>query len=345
MVFTAAGITRNLHDYGVKRTEYEASCKSAIDELVQIRAQATINYDREACLIDLLEDVENGKDLTTTKATLDVGSKTVKLCAGPVAGIASNIITSTMKKQGGDFVSDLTESAIEEGLNQVQKEAAKEFVNSASEWAFEFATDLFGVAAVALAPVAVGLAGVAAVTACAVSSTARETCTDYISATIKGTGALFSEAFSSGKNREIVGSYRIWNRKWTKNNERQAVLDQKNTELNKLNDDLNLLTANLSATKHQIKERRKAFFNRFVRFFRGSDLLTRMFSAMSKRFENEKHLQENLKAEKKSGRLAIKTQNELITALNDEVNQLGQKVLDKKLIVDNLEKEYSNHLE
>lgn len=352
MAFTAVGMARNLHDFGLKRTEYEAACKSTIDSLIQIRAESAINYKVEASLIEFLEEIENGKDQAAGKTALDLGSKTVKLCAGPVAGVASSILTSVVKKQGAgseDLVGDLTESVMEAGINQIQKEATKEICNTTSEWAFGYAADWLGIAAgtaaVAFAPMAIGVAGIVGATACVMSSTVRAACTDYVSATAKGTGALFSEVFSNGKNREIISSYKLWNHKWTKYKAKQAVIDQKNTEIEYQNDALRLHRTNRAAVKNQIKERKKEFFNRFVHFVNwSSDLLTRIFSSMSTRFEKEINVQNELRAEKKNLKISIRDQIDLIENLNGEVDQLSLKLLNKKPIVDNLEIEYSNLL-
>lgn len=357
MAFTAVGIARNLHDYGHKATEYEATCKSTIDSLIQIRAQATINYKEEADLITFLEEIENGKDISTGKAALDLGNKTVKLCIGPTAGIASNIITSVVKNQSAgndDLVGNLSQAVLNEGINQIQKEATKELCNSTTELVADYAADWFGfaagTAALAFAPLAFGVAGLAGITACALSSTVRDTCMDYVTNTAKGAGALFSEAFQNGKTKKIIDSYKLWHHKWTKLNGKQEDLNQITADLQSLNDGQDLNKTNLKNAKKQIKTRRKErFYNRFVYWMNGkssfAQSLTRLLTSISQGFEKEVNAQNQLIAEKRNLKISIKNQDKLIVQITKEVDQLKQKLQLKKPIVDNLEKEYSNHLE
>lgn len=348
MAFTAIGMTGNLHDLGQKRTEYEVACKRTIDSLIQIRAQATINYSEEFELIKLLEEIENGKDLSTGNTALELGNKTVKLCIGPTAGIASNIITSVVKG------SDLSEAIFNEGLNQIQKEAKKELCNTTTELVADYAADWFGIAAgtaaLAMAPLAFGVAGLAGIAACVMSSTVRDTCVDYVTNTAKGAGALFSEAFQNGKTKKVIDSYKLWHHKWSKFNGKQEVLDLITADLQALSDGQIQNKANLKNTKNQIKARRKErFYNRFVywvndksSFFQS---LTRTFSSMSTKFEKEVNEQNQMLTEKRNLKISIKNQAKVIVQVTKEVDQLAQKLQLKKPIVDNLEKEYSNHLE
>lgn len=351
MAFTAAGITRKLHDYGVQTEKYEESCKEIINKLIQIRAQIVINYADEADQISSLENLEKEKNQSTSKTSYELGNKTVKLCAGPVAGIASSIVTSTLKKQGEgseDLVIDLAESALEVGVDQIEKEATKEIYDATSQWAFGVAADWLGIAVetatVAFAPLTVGVAGLACATACAMSPTVRETCVNYVSETVKGAGALFFEVFSKGKIPKIIDSYKLWNHTWTEYEDEKASYFQKVADMENERYLLRLQETNLAATKAQIKERRKKLFNRFVSVIRNSDFLTQVFSSISKSFEKEKNIQNNLKAEKKNGRIKLEAQRNLIMTSNDEVVQLFDKLILKKIVVDNLEIEYSNHL-
>lgn len=102
------------------------------------------------------------------------------------------------------------------------------------------------------------------------------------------------------------------------------------------------------ATKKQIKERRKKCFKGFVYWVNGKSaffkFLTCTFSAISSRFKKEKNVQNDLIAEKKNLKISIQDQKVTIANMNDEIDQLAEKLLFKKPIVDNLEIEYSNHL-
>ena len=351
MVFTAVGITRNLHEYGEQRTEYEDACNHAIDALIQIRAQKTINYKREADLILVLEDIENRKNQSTSKTSIELGSKTVKLCAGPVAGIASSIVTSTLKKQGAgseDLAADLAESALEVGIDQIKKEATKEICNATSDWAFGFAADWLGIAAgtaaIAFAPLTLGAVGLVGVTACAMSSTVRDTCSDYVSATAKGAQALFSEAVSDNKVPKIIDSYNLWKHKWTKYNESLSNFNPKYTKMTTWQEALAVQKKKFEAVDAEIKAGEKVFFNRFVRYVKGCDILSRLFSFFSTRFEKEKNTQNDLKLKKKTAKISVEWQTKRLATLKDEVNNLHTEIFREKLVVDKLEEEYLNHL-
>lgn len=211
MALTTVGIAKNLYDCGQNRLKYENQSQSILNELIQLRAQSAINYEEESRLIQDLEILENNNHDNTQAAVLDVGSKTVKVCAGPAAGFATKVVTQVAKKQnaGSDqgLVSDITDSLTHEVKNEATKTACKKTAEWAADW--------LGVAGMVglMANPAVGLAVGTAAAASLLIPSVRESAYDFISSACKGTEAIIDETSSKlfsgvNKNQQIIDSYR-----------------------------------------------------------------------------------------------------------------------------------------
>ena len=356
MAFTAVSMARNLSQLGQKTEQYEADYRLTMESLNKIRAEATIDYEKEVQLIQFLEEIEDEKDISTGKTALELGNKTVKLCAGPTVGIVSSIFTSVVKKQSSgseDLASNVSDSLLEAGINQVQKEATKELYSMATDWLAECAADWLGIAAgtaaIAMAPVAVGATVLVGGAACALSPSIRATCSDYISETAKGAGALFSQAVSDGKSRSLIQSHRLWHHKWTRLKRREKTFNKIAAELQSLKDGHIQNQDGLTRITSQIKAFENAsFYHRFVSWVNDKSPLfqtiTRLFSSLSESFKKSVSEQNKLKSEKRHFKISINNQEKLILHVTKAVDQLAEKIQLKKSIVDNLEKAYSSHL-
>lgn len=361
MAFSIAGGLKNIHRYGVNHMHYKNASREIIAKVLDLRGKKVIDYQAEALAIKALKDIESIKDSATTRTASDLGSKAVKICAGPAAGIATKMIGTVAYKQqaGGDIQDSIAESAMEVVESQVTKTVYQE----ASNWFMETAADWFGLGAgtlaVAAAPVAVGAVAIAGVAACAVSEKARNTCLDVLGNTVNGVKGLLSEAaglaLPAGGNVKILAAYKVWNQKKKKflikevKLKENASLLKKDTETLKgtiamqnsdvegnknaiskeqkvLDDHKNLLDGNKDSYdvfKMAIKERTEKGLGCFVKFFKHSECLNHLFSFISKSFKREKIIQDDLRSKKNDFKIEVGNQTKNVQLINSSVARLN----------------------
>lgn len=257
MVLSTAGIAINLYACGQKRSKYEENTHSILDELIQLRAQAVINYDEESKLIHSLATFESDNYNATQATVLDVGSKTVKVCAGPAAGFATKIVTGVAKKQnaGSDqsLLNDLSDSLAKEVTNEATKTACKK----TAEWAVDWlgVAGMVGLMATPAAGIALGTAAVASL----LIPSVREGAYDFVSSACKGTEAIISDTASkiflgNNKNQKIINAYQKFE---TKKGKLEACVEEKSELDSELNNVTALRSKKIQALAHLIKEMQK----------------------------------------------------------------------------------------